>query len=485
MTDLPLEQALVAGGDTRLALAGGSNKYGCPPRPDPALAAFGSSTASVISLEGFAAARRLHERFAFASGAEAVALYDREIARLREELKALCGVAPGTEVVLAASGTDLHLLATQLVGPPGPTRIVLMDPAETGTGVPAALEGRHFNTLSALGHDVVAGTGLEGAGACDVATVPVRRADGTLRSPTEMEAEFEALVTEAVELGLRVLLIVVDVSKTGLLVPGLAWVTSLEGRFPGSIDVLVDACQFRLAPPTLQAYLAHGFMVALTGSKFLTGPAFSGALFVPAPLAARLRARPLPRALAAYSARGDWPQGWAAAESLEGVANFGLLLRWEVALEELRAFRTVPPSAIAGFLRAFEAAVRDRLAKDPHFEPLLIPPLDRRPLGAEESWDQIPTIFPFLLVSGEPLALAATRQVYDMLGLEAPGTSPLRGQLGQPVSCGRRGEVALSALRLCASARLVVEAHRGGAPAVIQRALAVLDKTARLVRETS
>jgi hypothetical protein len=59
----------------------------------------------------------------------------------------------------------------------------------------------------------------------------------------------------------------------------------------------------------------------------------------------------------------------------------------------------------------------------------------------------------------------------------------LRCQLGQPVACGQRDGVPVSALRLCASARLIVEATAQNgrqASAVIERALAVLEKTALL-----
>ncbi|MGZ3158455.1 MAG: hypothetical protein ACXU7H_05170, partial [Burkholderiaceae bacterium] len=60
----------------------------------------------------------------------------------------------------------------------------------------------------------------------------------------------------------------------------------------------------------------------------------------------------------------------------------------------------------------------------------------------------------------------------------------LRCQLGQPVACGSRNGIPVSALRLCASARLVVEGcaqHGKNASAVIQSALEALDKTAILI----
>ena len=59
-----LRDLLVDGGDGRLALdpITGRNRYGCCPGPDPQLADFGSSTASVISEGGFAAAEALRQR---------------------------------------------------------------------------------------------------------------------------------------------------------------------------------------------------------------------------------------------------------------------------------------------------------------------------------------------------------------------------------------------------------------------------------------
>jgi len=47
-----------------------ANKYGCPPQPAPAFAAFGSSTASTISAGAFAAADRLRARLVQAAAAE-------------------------------------------------------------------------------------------------------------------------------------------------------------------------------------------------------------------------------------------------------------------------------------------------------------------------------------------------------------------------------------------------------------------------------
>ena len=504
----PTASLLVQGGDARIALDPDSlNRYGCSPFPDPGLLALGSSTTSGISTAGFAAADRLRERLVLASESDA-AVCAAELERIRQELLDLCGVSslPGVELVFAASGTDLHLIAAQIgnAAEAAPVLALMVDAQETGSGVPAALAGRHFSSRAALGDAVIEGEFITGDAAADdrvidVATVAIRLADGTPRLIADIDQEFTARATQAAAQGQRVLLVLTDVSKTGMIAPSPACMLALQHKLPGAIDVLVDACQFRIAPATLRAYLQNGFMVALTGSKFVTGPPFSAALLIPASAARRMRSQPLPHSLAAYSSRADWPAGWDAAALRDDMPNFGLLLRWEAALQELRAFRAIPEADVNDFLQKFSRAIRDRLLHDPAFEALPVPALDRRPLCDETGWDHTQTIFPFLLfqpMNGAvktPLNREQTLRVYRLLPLDLseyaeaasiPGAlAALRCQLGQPVACGTRYGVAVSALRLCASARLVVEAcaqEGKNASAVIASALAALDKTALL-----
>ncbi len=297
-----------------------------------------------------------------------------QLNRVRSELTQLCGLddLPGLEIIFGASGTDLHLFAFDLTRGPAPL-VIRVETAETGSGVPDALGGRHFSDCAALGDGVIASTPLEHGRAVDLLEVKCRSADGELRSKVAIDAEVEAAVSRAAAARRHILLTMVDVSKTGILAPSPACVVALRRRFPKSIEVLVDACQFRLAPSTLRAYLDHDFLVAITGSKFATGPAFCGALLVPPAAASRLRGRSLSHAMSSYSARTDWPRNWAAQSALKPVANYGLLLRWQAALTELRAFRRLPEPAVADFLHGFAGAVTHRLADDPAFELLPVP----------------------------------------------------------------------------------------------------------------
>jgi hypothetical protein len=488
-TDFPsTEQLLTGGGDARIDCGpNGCNQYGCTALPDPKVLAYGSSTASTISPAGFAAADVVRKRLKRAASNETPhATYERELERLRHELTGLCGLddVEGLEIIFGASGTDLHLFASQLIVDTSAPRplIVRVEAAETGRGVPDALAGRHFSGCAALGDAVVANAPIDCGRPLDILEVKCRTAEGKQRSVTAIDREVEEAVIRGVATDRRVLLTLVDVSKTGLLAPSPACVNSLRQRYPNSIEVLVDACQFRLAPSTVKSYLQHDFMVAITGSKFITGPTFCGALLVPSNAAKKLRNRKLPRAMKAYSAKADWPHHWAARAALNPVANYGLLLRWEAALTELRAFRSLPEEEITNFLETFTKAVANHLSTHAGFEILPVPALDRGPISSNNHWDRLPTIFSFLLTkpsaSGQPtyLTQAETKKVHELLRAS-------HCQLGQPVACGTRAGIPVSALRLCVSSRLIVDAlspEGRGTLEVISEALAVLNQAALL-----
>jgi hypothetical protein len=322
-----------------------------------------------------------------------------------------------------------------------------------------------------------------------IMTAPSRAAGGALRPAHQIDEEIAAIAAAAAQAGRKVLLVMLDVSKTGLISPSVACAQDLKQRFPERIEVLVDACQLRLAPQTLAAYLRQDFMVAITGSKFITGPAFSAALLVPEAAAARMQAARAPRALADLCLQGELPDGWRGAPELKAKANFGLVLRWEAALEEMRRFSALPPAAVTRFFGDFAAAVGERLAEDEAFEAAPVRPLERTGLGAPASWDRVQTIFPFFLKRG-----GRTMTSLETLGVQRLMTVDLgawagwdvagrRVQLGQPVHCGKRQGADLSALRLCLSARLAVEALAPGgcgAEAMIGEALVALDKASWL-----
>lgn len=490
--DIPsTEQLLTMGGDERIALdaQSGLNKYGCRPFPDPQILALGSSTASVVSSRGFDAASRLRERLVLESTAEtdldAVRkVYVRELQRIRLELLQLCEISdPNIDLIFAASGTDAHFIAAQYFASESEKspRVVMVEEGETGSGVKNALAGG-------------------GAGEIEVVSVPLRHVDGAPRVQVDIDTDVFKLVDEAASQSRRVLLIMVDQSKTGLIAPSFSCAKELQTRYPDLVDVMVDASQFRISSVQLNLYLQQEFMVILTGSKFMTGPSFSGALFLPPVVSRSFRQKTFPRSLLLNTNLANWPSGWVAAKEMNSgfnMAAWGLLLRWEAALTELRRFSALSEIQIVAFIESFAESIRQRLKCDAAFEPLAVLPLDRQLLSGKQGWDHVQTIFPFLLFRVDslggriPLNRDETSHVYRQLQVEMPNSmvnpdkvnSSLRCQLGQPVNCGRRDGIDVSALRLCLSARLISDAveQEDGLNKLVELAMASLNKTAWLI----
>jgi hypothetical protein len=495
----PLAVLLTMGGDRRISVnpSTGRNKYGCSAFPEPSALAYGSSTASTVSVNGFAAAERLRQRLMATSRFEApLVTYTREVARIRTELLHLLGIsdAAGVEVVIDASGTDLFYSAVQLVGNDSHLVVILIDSSELGSLVPKALIGKHLCEYQDEARRLKAGA------PCDrvqIRTVPVRMGDGTPRSAADIDLEVEALVSTATSRDWRVLLVLTDVSKTGLLAPSPALALDLRRRFPSSVCLLVDACQLRLAPSTVHAYLENNFLVAITGSKFVTGPSFSGALLVPNESTRRSRLRGFSSTLAGGLSPSDGARCWTGPSIPLETTNIGLLVRWEAALEEFRNFRSLPEASVTQFFKVFAQAVNRRLSSDSALEPLAVPALTRWPLADSSSWDREQTIFPFLLRHPKSrdrlISVLETTAVYESL-MTDPGDKPHlvstngaliteRCHVGQPVACGSRHGIPFAALRMCMSMRLAVDAispQGCGPEAVISGALRVLDKAALL-----
>jgi len=495
---LPATEALlVAGGDERIALdtLHQKNRYGCRASHTSDLVAFGSCTASGISASGYAAAERLRGHIARElHRASPVQVYRREMHRMRKALLDLCGLRDtATDLIFAASGTDIHLIAAQLASTlphaslPASLQVIMVCAEESGSGVPDALGGRHFSAATASSLNAGKGERIAGHAIAGIGHVAIRNAGGAARELAEIDADVRRQAHAAMRAGRQVLLVATDLSKTGCIAPSPQCAMQLQRESGGQLQVLIDACQWRISRAGLRAYLEQGFMVAITGSKFASGPSFSGVLLLPAGLRQLLHAQELTAAVHSYSIREDWPEYYPAAQALQPGFNFGLLLRWEVALHELRAFYAIPEARISNFMRRFAARVQQRLHEDPCFEALDTTGLDRQALGHIPVWDDTPSIMAFVIYrtgkdgGRKPLSAAETRQIYERLqDRQYPRTSPYLFQLGQPVACGERNGAPLTALRLCASARLVTQAvadpHGDGGDAVIEQAMLCLDE---------
>jgi hypothetical protein len=481
----PIERLLTLGGDDRLYVQShtGLNQYGCSPRPRPWAITFSSSTASSISDYGYGQAEALRQRLLVcAAKGDLVNCYHEEAQAIREELSQILNLTDsGTEVILTSSGTDGELFGLYFTAGDAKTSVlnILVGPAEIGGGSVAASSGCHFSTSTPLGGEVEPGAPLAGMYPENVRVehIPIRRDNGDVIPLEESEALIRNLTASALTRGETILIHLLDSSKTGLLVPGLACAKQLRESAPGKVHILVDAAQLRVSRRLLNRYLAEGFMVLITGSKFFTGPPFSAALLIPESIVAYLnKLAHMPVGFSDYATAHDFPPRLRhLGNQLSGTPNIGLLFRWQAALWEMSAFFAVPPQNRVHTIKQFGQAVLKTIEQTPELTFVAAPRRHLALCDDEHRWDCLPGIFTFYLhatvdTDSTPCILTydEAQHAYAYLNQDISDLLPAdlledeleiarhRCHSGQPVRIRKRSDGSwLGGLRIAAGARLV------------------------------
>ncbi|KAF2991285.1 hypothetical protein OGR47_03980 [Methylocystis sp. MJC1] len=437
--DSRLDMMLVSGGDERIwpDPVTRRNRYGVPAAPAPEELWFSSSTASAASPRGYDAAREAFESVS-RPGVDLLGWFDK----IRARIVAQFG-EPGVEVVLTASGTEAELAALAVAKAllRRPIANIVVAPDETGSGVALAATGAHFAGTAAFEPKVEKGAPLAGWENDDVVMrrLDIRDPSGRPRAAAEIDRAAGLAVAEALRTGRGALLHLLDASKTGRSGPSRAAARDILASARERAIILVDACQLRCSFDEIKADLAAGFLVMITGSKFVGGPPFCGALLIPADKAEKLRKMTLPPGLAAYAAQSDWPQSFGRAFEAENFApaNLGLGLRWTAALAEIEAYAKISSSLRDEIKMRFAEAARRGVAGNADLDFL---DGENWRLGGKPA-----TLFPILTNQGDP---AQARLIYDSLratsGAFVDAEYSRVCHVGQPVLIGGR-----AALRLC------------------------------------
>lgn len=467
----PLPFLLSGGGDVRLEVSPVTkmNVYGCQPAPRPHALAFSSSTATSISERAYLRALQARDELieeSISSGF--VAAFDVQIERMRKSLTANLDLdGRGTEIVFSPSGTDSQLhalfLARELLG--GPVSCVVVGADQTGSGTVHTSRGRHFSDWTAQGKRVDKGLPIEGQSeeAYSIG-VSLFAPDGSIRSEYEIDAAVVEAVAEQIWMGNKVVLQAMDSSKLGWRAPSDACLKEITERWPSGVLIVVDACQMRIGRPRLREYINRGYVVLLTGSKFFTGPAFCGASLWPQALSARVAMmNTAPGGLGEYATRFDMPMHWTSLrDALPAAPNFGQWLRWEAALEEIRAYFALPESYRTDTLLRLAEATAKAISSSQH----LVLLRERDASGSLFREDMPPTVFPFFVLRNNRLLEAdEMTKLYHALNSDLAAALPRAASeddralasvichVGQPVKLP-----AGTVLRIGIGARLMSEA---------------------------
>jgi len=428
---------LAGGGDARIMLdpETGLNRYLSAPHPRAVLA-YASSTANDLSQAAFA---HLLQQETDGGGLDD---YAARLDAMRARLRRAYGLDEDIAIVFAPSGTDLEYVALAAVRSkaPGGIHNVLLGADEVGSGCIHSAHGRYFAEETALGRSTVPGEPVPGLGPVSLADIPVRCGRGLPQDSAIISAAISQEIAVARAGARHALVHVVHGSKTGLILPEPPELDDLRERYEGSADFVVDACQARIDAETVNAYLARGIIVFLSGSKFMGGPPFSGFALVPRAIAAG--SAPLPAGFAQIFRRAEWPGEWAGREILSEEDNPGLALRLEASIFELERFASLPRARVIQVIESFVGAVRRELV-----EPL---GLDVVATHAEADAARQNPIEMRTLVTLDLGRLEALRTYEDARSLHR--SMALAGvRLGQPVQCVRRDGQWGPTMRVCLS----------------------------------
>ncbi len=494
--ELPLEVLLIAGGDSRLALDPVTqlNRYGVCPRPRPEAVHFSSSTASAISRHGFLYTDLLRRHLLdLALEAKSVApLRRRAIDATAREIEALLSLKEGeSDVVITPSGTDAEMVSVMLslaATENRPLTNLLISPEESGKGVLLAGSGKFFDNTAASGTAVRKGAEAFPGRAIQIEEVAVRNEDCRARPPAEVDAEILAKGRAALDRGHHLLVHVLLGSKTGLSAPGWEVVEQLVRGAPERVDVAVDACQMRSSWTEMGDMVRRGWMVQISGSKFLTGPPFSGALLLPPSL--RTRTEAVCRLLIeapGVSLPGDWPLVWAnKMQPSSQAGSFGTVFRWLPALMEGCLYASLTEEQKLDAFDRFRTSLVKRFMESPYIEAI-----DDDLSGSKQTDIGRLSIMAFQVLGKQgdgclaPLNEKGCQWLFEQLNRDmssmVPGLTPadqaaaqLCCHIGQPVILnGARQQLAF--LRLVLGARffnIVGHAEAGTAEAALESEIA-------------
>jgi hypothetical protein len=473
----PTEYLLMAGGDLRLNIDEIDllNKYGCSPFPRPDAFTFASSTATSVSNFAFDKtdkARSILIRNSLKNGFKNITIEFSE--SLKSNLRKVFKLNDECQIIFSPSGTDSSLqiaAITQIIANKKITH-VLVASDETGSGVAAALKGCHFENTTALNYPVEKGDKIEGFRDIDLIKIPFRDKNGALKTSNQLDQEVFNAISKANKLGNHIVLHAMDHSKLGYQSPSEKMMESLDTLNNLSIQVVVDAAQLRLDPTDIQNNLNKGYIVSITGSKYFTGPPYSGALIFPENVSKLIHSvkNKLPVGLTEYYNHSDWPTSWFCSDDLSDGFNYGSYMRWKAAIVEMDRYYKTPVLYRNMGIEMFCNFVDDSIKETSFLEPLYRDETIANTYNNEEfGIHNIRTIFPFFILKNkEVLSVDHVKQLYVYLNSDISDKfegSPLeiirlaaqKCHIGQAVNVKYGNDMQSAILRISLGARVISE----------------------------
>jgi hypothetical protein len=471
----PTELLLMSGGDLRLNVDEEEllNKYGCRPFPRPEAFTFASSTATSVSNYAFNKTENARANLikkSLSIGEKKAANDFSEL--LKSDLKDVLTLNNDCQIIFSSSGTDsaLQIAAITQIRTKKEIVHILVGSDETGSGVPSALKGCHFENTTALGLSVKKGEKIEGFRTVELIKVPFRDDKGVLKTSLELDKEVLAAIIKANDLGKQLVLHIMDQSKLGYQAPSKELIKELHENKNLSLQIIVDGSQLRLDSKDINDYINKGYIVTITGSKYFTGPPYSGALIVPVEVskAKEFTEETLAAGLSNYYNHSDWPESWTCSENLSNGFNYGAYMRWNAAIAEMKRYFKTPILYRNLGIEMFCNYVEESIKEAPFLEQLFDEEFQIQSENSESiGLKNIRTIFPFFIKrNNSVLGEEKVKKLYLLLNsdiskffqdtsIETLRIASQRCHIGQSVNVLHKSNKQSAVLRISLGARVI------------------------------
>ena len=426
--DATLLKILTSGCDERIFLRPetDANKYHLNPLKYEGLFHRGSCTCGTLTPSGHRSAMAFLEIYEEARHAEYVKNQAKRLqALLRQDER------DEFHVFFGPSGSDmmyLPLLFQSILHPGEEIINIVSCPEELGSGSKAAAEGAYYAEWNQFGERIPMGEQVTEGIRSRVHYLDARASTGHI---VDRKQAIRDLIAD--NPGKPLIGNLVFGSKSGIKDD-----LDIVDEFKEGVMWVVDMCQFRTDRTLIHELIGKGVMLMVTGSKFYQAPPFCGALLVPKNWTRALAAKDgaVAAGLEALFTSYDIPPALPQVRSqLRDFKNLGLLLRWEIALQEMEAYMAYSQEEANGLIRRWNQVVTGRLAQSDAFR--LMP-------NMELTNDSIVSFM--VLVEGKPLNHLELKKLFDYLVLNTH--EGLRDYnrifLGQPVQYGEKSFIRLA-----------------------------------------
>lgn len=373
-------------------------------------------------------------------------------------------------ILSTPSGTDVEFLCTWLgalrskeiyINEPSSVTVFVNGDMEVGSGTKLAAGLKHFSERAPQGHRLVKDEFVSELENIDikVESFKTRDAKTNVYNSPESENKIYDMVENEVKNNRIVVFHYVHASKTGVCIPSYDMASKIKKDFGDRVIMVVDAAQMRLRSDSVEQYLEMGMNVIVTGSKFIGGAPFSGALLVNEKDSKTFldAKNNLPNdfdqyfddyGISSLVKRDDERASW---------VNWGLFMRWEVALHEMMQFDRIPLEFANRFIFEWGKRVEKMIESD-KFKVNILKESELLP-SDDSSLSHANSIVPFEIETTPMLTLEQLKKIHARMTIKRT-RDDIVCEIGQPVQIST-GENKRYALRVALGAKNVIDAYRG------------------------